>query len=108
MEGQKGEVDEGEDDAHGSRLIEHESSRSVAYVVVSNGHGHWGYFNRLTKCSPVPDTVELNGSSYSTADSKAAVFSSYFSSVFNTDCALPDDLPSTPFTESSFVLSAHT
>ena len=56
----------------------------------------WGYFNRLTKRSPVPDTVELNGSSYSTADSKTAVFSSYFSSVFNTDRALPDDLPSTP------------
>ena len=58
-----------------------------------------GYFNRLTKRSTIPDTVELNGSSYTNSEDKATAFNTYFSSVFNTDTSIPGNLPTSPYTD---------
>ena len=72
--------------------------RDISDSCFSNPNRFWGYFSRLTRRSAVPDTVELNGCSYSSAKAKAEAFSKYFSSVFNADTSLPSDLPSSPFT----------
>ena len=55
--------------------------------------------NRLTKRSTIPDTVELNGSSYTNSEDKATAFNTYFSSVFNTDTSMPGNLPTSPYTD---------
>ena len=59
----------------------------------------WGYFNRLTKRSTIPEAVELNGLSYTNSEDKATAFNTYFSSVFNTDTSIPDNLPTSPYTD---------
>ena len=58
-----------------------------------------GYFNRLTKRSTFPEAVELTGSSYTNSKDKATAFNTYFSSVFNTDTSIPDNLPTSPCTD---------
>ena len=59
----------------------------------------WGYFNRLTKRSSIPEAVELNVLSYSDSKDKVSAFNTYFSSVFNTDTSIPSSLPTSPYTD---------
>ena len=59
----------------------------------------WGYFNRLTKRSTIPEAVELNGLSYTNSEDKATAFNTYFSSVFNTDTSIPGNLSTSPYTD---------
>ena len=56
----------------------------------------WGYFNRLTKRSSIPEAVELNALSYFDSKHKASAFNTYFSSVFNTYTSIPTSLPTSP------------
>ena len=53
----------------------------------------------MSKHSCVPDTVELDRSSFSDADDKATAINNYFASVFNNDLSLPNSLLSVPFTD---------
>ena len=75
--------------------------QDISDTCFSSPSRFWSYFNRLTRRSSVPDSVELDNSSYSTAEEKAEAFNRYFSSVFNNDTSLPDNLPSTPFTDTT-------
>ena len=45
--------------------------QEISDSCFSNTNRFWGYFNRLTKRSTIPDTVELNGSSYTNSEDKA-------------------------------------
>ena len=72
--------------------------KDISDSCFSQPNRFWSYFNRLTKRSSLPDTVELNGTSFSDSESKATAFNNYFSSVLNADTSLPDNLPSVPHT----------
>jgi hypothetical protein len=91
----------------------HEKRREVKYLIRSKRAAYlrnisnscssepnlfWSYFNRLTRHSSIPDTVEFNGNTYSDTKTKAEAFNTYFTSVFNNDISEPSSLPSSPFT----------
>lgn len=59
----------------------------------------WGYFNRLSKRPPIPDTIELDGNTFTSPATQAEAFNSYFSSVFNNDLLVSSELPSRSFTD---------
>ena len=73
--------------------------QEISDSCFSDPNRFWGYFNRLTKRSTIPDTVELNSSSYTNSEDKATAFNTYFSSVLNTDTSIPGNLPTSPYTD---------
>ena len=79
-------------------------SKRMAYLKsISNSHSSdpnrfWSYFNRLTRHSNIPESVELNGSTCSDTITKADAFNTYFTSVFNNDTSTPSGPPTSPFT----------
>lgn len=62
----------------------------------------WSFFNRLTNRPSIPDLVTINDAEFTSPDSKAEAFNTYFDSVFNTDTALPTDINMAPYTDSNF------
>ena len=72
--------------------------KSISNSCSSDPNRFWSYFNRSTRHSNIPESVELNGSTYSDTITKADAFNTYFTSVFNNDTSIPSDLPTNPFT----------
>ena len=72
--------------------------KSISNSRSSDPNRFWSYFNRLTRHSNIPESVELNGSTYSDTITKADAFNTYFTSVFNNDTSIPSGPPSSPFT----------
>lgn len=62
----------------------------------------WSFFNRLTNRPSIPDLVTINDAEFTSPDSKAEAFNTYFASVFNTDTALPIHINTAPYTDSNF------
>ena len=79
--------------------------QEISDSCFSDPRRFWGYFNRLTKRSTIPEAVELNGSSYTNSENKATAFNSYFFSVFNTDTSIPGNLPTSPYTDNIVSIS---
>ena len=75
--------------------------KAISDSCFSQPNRFWSYFNRLTKRSSAPDTMEHDGTYFTNAKAKAEAFNNYFSSVFNDNTHLPCGLPSSPFTENS-------
>ena len=72
--------------------------KNISDSCFSHPNRFWSYFNRLTRRSNIPETIELNGRSHSDARSKANTFNTYFTTVFNADTSTPSNLPSSPYT----------
>ncbi|CAB3987353.1 Hypothetical predicted protein [Paramuricea clavata] len=72
--------------------------KNISDSCISHPDRFWSYFNRLTRRSNIPETVDLNGRSHSDARSNANAFNTYFTTVFNSDTSIPSNLPSSLYT----------
>ena len=74
--------------------------KSISNLCSSDPNRFRSYFHRLTRHPNIPESVELNGSTYSDRITKADAFSTYFTFVFNSNTyiSIPTDPPTSPFT----------